>query len=393
MKYNFDKNIDRSDNYSAKWSEMEDRFGSNDLLPMWIADMDFYAPDFILNSLNERLDQGVFGYVSDPDSYVYSILNWLDNRYSWKVRPSDILFSPKVVTSISLIINSLTNVNDKIMILQPVYPPFASVVTNNNRQLVVSSLIKDENNYYTIDFNDIENKISDVKLFILCNPHNPVGRVWKKDELTKLGEICLQNNVRIISDEIHSDIIMKNNKHIPIASINDEFANNTITCMAPTKTFNLAGLSTSFMIIHNEDDYSKINDSLDNLHLRRTNAFSLVATNSAYTYGEDWLSELLIYLEDNIDYCIDFINEYIPSINVCKPEGTYLLWLDFSNLDLDDDSIQKHLLEIGKVALNEGYTFGIGGNGFFRMNIACPRYMVIDGLNRIKLTVDAILKN
>ncbi len=390
MMYSFDKTIDRSDNFSAKWSEMDRLFGTNDLLPMWVADMDFFAPPFIMSALQGRLDQCVFGYTTRPDSYNESIVNWLDNRYDWKIKSDYLLFSPGVIPSISLIIQHFTKEKDKIMIQQPVYSPFSSVVKNNNRELVISPLIKLDDGSYIMDFEHIENNIKDVKLFILCNPHNPVGRVWTKEELTILGNICLKNNVKIISDEIHSDIIFRNKKHIPIASLNDDFANNTITCMAPTKTFNLAGLQSSFLVVPNKEDLKVLDFAFNKMDLKRNNSFSLVATTAAYTDGEDWLNDLLSYLEGNIDFSINYINKNLPLVKVNKPEGTYLLWLDFSKLGIDDDTLQKLFIEKGKIALNPGHTFGFGGEGYFRMNLACPRYMVEDALNRIKFVVNTL---
>ncbi|MCA9749406.1 MAG: aminotransferase class I/II-fold pyridoxal phosphate-dependent enzyme, partial [Romboutsia sp.] len=251
MKFNFDKIIDRTNNFSAKWSEMNKNFGTNDLLPMWVADMDFLTAPCVMEALKDRLEQGIFGYTTRPSSYNESIVNWLDNRFSWKINQEWLMFSPAVITSISLLIQNLTQKNDKIMIQEPVYSPFHNIVESNERSLVISPLVKLDDGSYVMDYEDIEAKIKDVKVFILCNPHNPVGRVWTREELTRLGEICLKHNVLIISDEIHSDIILKNHKHTPFASISKEFRENTITCMAPTKTFNLAGLQSSFLVISN----------------------------------------------------------------------------------------------------------------------------------------------
>ena len=251
MKFNFDKIIDRSNNFSAKWSEMDKIFGTNALLPMWVADMDFLTAPCIMDALKDRLEQGIFGYTTRPYSYNESIVNWLDNRFSWKIKQEWLMFSPAVITSISLLIQNLTQKNDKIMIQEPVYSPFHSIVESNERDLVISPLVKLDDGSYVMDYEDIEAKIKDVKIFILCNPHNPVGRVWTREELTRLGEICLKHNVLVISDEIHSDIILKNHKHTPFASISKEIEENTITCMAPTKTFNLAGLQSSFLVIPN----------------------------------------------------------------------------------------------------------------------------------------------
>lgn len=238
-----------------------------------------------------------------------------------------------------------------------------------------------------MDYEDIEAKIKDVKIFLLCNPHNPVGRVWTKEELQKLGDICLKHNVKVISDEIHSDIIFKGHKHTPFASISEKFAQNSITCMAPTKTFNIAGLQMSQVILPNEEDYKILDSAFIRLDIRRNNAFSLVATEAAYNHGEDWLNEYLEYIEGNIDFAVKYIEEKMPSLKVRKPEGTYLLWVDFSKTGLSDEEVAKALVEKGKVALNNRVSFGIGGDGYQRINIACPRAMVEEGLNKIKKAI------
>ena len=387
MNFNFDKIIDRSDNFSAKWSEMDKNFGTNDLLPMWVADMDFLTAPCIMEALKERLEQGIFGYTTRPDSYNDSIVNWLDNRFSRKINKDWLMFSPAVITSISLLIQNLTKENDKIMIQEPVYSPFHNMVKNNNRELVISPLIKLDDGKYVMDYDDIESKIKDVKIFILCNPHNPVGRVWTCEELTKLGDICLKHNVIVISDEIHSDIIFKNHKHTPFASISKELEQNTITCMAPTKTFNLAGIQSSFVVLPNKDHYEILGKAFSRLDIKRNNAFSLVATEAAYNYGEDWLHDLLNYIENNIDFAIEYIKNHLPKLKVYKPEGTYLLWIDFNHLNVDENILKDALLNKGKIALSPGSNFGIGGNGYFRINLACPRSMVLDALKRIQFAI------
>jgi len=284
----------------------------------------------------------------------------------------------------------MTNKNDKIMIQEPVYSPFNSVVKDNGRELVISPLKKLEGGNYVMDYEDIESKIKDVKLFILCNPHNPVGRVWTKEELQRLGDICLKNNVKVISDEIHSDIIFKGNKHIPFASICEEFEQNTITCMAPTKTFNIAGLQTSYVVLPNEEDYKVLDSAFARIDIRRNNSFSLVATEAAYNNGEDWLNKFLEYLEGNVDFAIKYIEEKMPALKVKKPEGTYLLWVDFSEFGFSDEELANALIEKGKVALNQGTAFGLGGNGFQRINLACPRSMVEEALIRIEKSITSL---
>lgn len=390
MSFNFNKIIDRTNNFSAKWSEMNKNFGSNDLLPMWVADMDFLTAPCIMEALKDRLEQGIFGYTTRPSSYNESIVNWLDNRFSWKIKKEWLMFSPAVITSISLLIQNLTQKNDKIMIQEPVYSPFHNIVELNERDLVISPLIKLDDGSYIMDYEDIEAKIKDVKIFILCNPHNPVGRVWTREELTRLGQICLKHNVIVISDEIHSDIILKNHKHIPFASISKEFCKNTITCMAPTKTFNLAGLQSSFLVMSNPYYYEVMDRAFSTLDIKRNNAFSLVATEAAYNYGEDWLDELIKYIEDNVDFAIEYIKTNIPKLKVKKPEGTYLLWVDFNSLNVDEKDLKDALINKGKVALNSGSSFGIGGDGYYRINLACPRAMVLEALKRIEFAINSL---
>ena len=390
MSFNFNKIIDRTNNFSAKWSEMNKNFGSNDLLPMWVADMDFLTAPCIMEALKDRLEQGIFGYTTRPSSYNESIVNWLDNRFSWKIKKEWLMFSPAVITSISLLIQNLTQKNDKIMIQEPVYSPFHNIVELNERDLVISPLIKLDDGSYIMDYEDIEAKIKDVKIFILCNPHNPVGRVWTREELTRLGQICLKHNVIVISDEIHSDIILKNHKHIPFASISKEFCKNTITCMAPTKTFNLAGLQSSFLVMSNPYYYEVMDRAFSTLDIKRNNAFSLVATEAAYNYGEDWLDELIKYIEDNVDFAIEYIKTNMPKLKVKKPEGTYLLWVDFNGLNVDEKDLKDALINKGKVALNSGSSFGIGGDGYYRINLACPRAMVLEALKRIEFAINSL---
>lgn len=390
MKFNFDKIIDRTNNFSAKWSEMNKNFGTNNLLPMWVADMDFLTAPCVMEALKDRLEQGIFGYTTRPSSYNESIVNWLDNRFSWKINQEWLMFSPAVITSISLLIQNLTQKNDKIMIQEPVYSPFHSIVESNERNLVISPLVKLDDGSYVMDYEDIEAKIKDVKVFILCNPHNPVGRVWTREELTRLGEICLKHNVLVISDEIHSDIILKNHKHTPFASISKEFRENTITCMAPTKTFNLAGLQSSFLVISNPYYYEVMDKAFSILDIKRNNAFSLVATEAAYNYGEDWLYELIKYIEDNVDFAIDYIKNHMPQLKVKKPEGTYLLWVDFSNLNVDKKDLKNALINKGRIALSDGSSFGIGDAGYYRINLACPRSMVLEGLKRIEFAIKSL---
>lgn len=389
MKYNFNERIDRSENHSAKWAEMEMKFGRNDLTPMWVADMDIKTAPEILEAMRNKLEQEIFGYVYRPDSYYESAANWLKKRFGYEISPATLIHSPGVVSSMSILVKMLTKETDKILIQSPVYPPFASSVKDNGRTLVENNLVKDENGYYTVDFEDLEKKLSceDVTLFILCNPHNPVGRVWKKDELEKMGELCRKYNVRILADEIWRDLIMPGHKHIPMASLSKEIEDITITLFSPTKSFNLAGLQASFATFPRAEERKEFDDILGKMDVKRNNPFSLVAFEAAYEKCENWLEQLIEHIDGNMQYVIDFINEKLPMIKTAKPEGTYLMWLDFNGVGIPQDKIQDFLINEAKVAMNDGATFGENGKGFFRMNVACPRYMVEEAMEKIEKAI------
>ena len=386
MKYNFNERIDRSENHSAKWAEMEMKFGRSDLIPMWVADMDIKAAPEIVESMKKKVEQEIFGYVYRPDSYYKTATEWLKKRFGYEISPSSLIHSPGVVPSMSILVKMLTKTTDKILIQTPVYPPFASAVKDNGRELVENQLIKDEKGYYTIDFEDLEKKLSldEVKLFILCNPHNPVGRVWKKEELLKMGELCKKYNVRILADEIWRDLIMPGYKHTSMASLSKGIEDITITLFSPTKSFNLAGLQASFATFPRAEERKEFDNILGQMDVKRNNPFSLVAFETAYEKCEDWLEELILHIDGNMQYVIDFINERLPEIKTVKPEGTYLMWLDFNRTKIPQDKIQEFLINEAKVAMNDGGSFGSNGKGFARMNVACPRYMVEEAMERIE---------
>ena len=386
MKYNFNERIDRSENHSAKWAEMEMKFGRSDLIPMWVADMDIKAAPEIVESMKKKVEQEIFGYVYRPDSYYKTATEWLKKRFGYEISPSSLIHSPGVVPSMSILVKMLTKNSDKILIQTPVYPPFASAVKDNGRELVENPLVKDEKGYYTIDFEDLEKKLSldEVKLFILCNPHNPVGRVWKKEELLKMGELCKKYNVRILADEIWRDLIMPGYKHTPMASLSKDIEDITITLFSPTKSFNLAGLQASFATFPRVEERKEFDNILGQMDVKRNNPFSLVAFETAYEKCEDWLEELILHIDGNMQYVVDFIAEKLPEIKVVKPEGTYLMWLDFNGTKIPQDKIQEFLINEAKVAMNDGGSFGSNGKGFARMNMACPRYMVEEAMERIE---------
>ncbi len=386
MPHNFDEIIDRKNKFSMKWSEMTNSYGTNDLIPLWVADMDFKTASPIVEAVKDFAEHGIYGYAYRPDSYYESISKWIKNKFDWEVKTEELLFSPGVMCSMNFFIQELSNEGDHIVIQEPVYYPFASKIVENKRNVLSNHLTKDEDGNHIMDLVDLENKFKEFNppIFILCNPHNPVGRCWTRDELILIGDLCLKYNVKIISDEIHADLVYKPNKHIPIASIKEEYEQNIITLMAPSKTFNLAGLQTSYVVCKNKKDLEILYHNLAKIDLKRNNNFGLVATEAAYNQGEEWLNDLVNYLEGNIDYVIDFFKEYFPKVIIKKPEATYLVWIDFSALDYSEEELFNLMIEKAKVALTKGSVFGPGGEGYLRMNIACPRSTIERALNQIK---------
>lgn len=380
------KYIDRKGTNSIKWDWYEwnkNLFLDKDVLPMWVADMDFEAPEEVKKALKERIEHGVYGYTYEPTDLKDNIINWLEYKHNWKIKKEDILHMHGVIPALDFSIQLFTNPGDKILIQTPVYPPFMSSVKNNNRNLLINEL-KLVDNYYEIDFNDFEEKARDANMFILCSPHNPIGRVWSKEELEKMGEICLKHNVLIVSDEIHADLTFKDIKHIPIASISEDLSQNTITLMAPSKTFNIAGLHYGFAIISNPNLRETFEKWINISGLYMHNFTGLIAANTAYKYGKEWLEEVMNYIEDNYNYVKDFFEKNIPEVKVIKSEGTFLVWLDFRQLNLSQNELRELLEKKAKVGLNSGDTFGPGGKGFMRMNIATSRENIEKACKRIK---------
>jgi len=377
----FDKMIDRSGTNSIKW----DRFKNKKALPLWVADMDFKSPQEVIDVLEKRVQHGIFGYTSIPEQYYKSIQKWYLNRQSWAIDMDDIIFTPGVVTAISAGIQAFTKTGDEVIIQPPVYFPFKKTILNNGRQLLKNELIKNKTGY-SIDFDDLEKKAQrkSAKLLILCSPHNPIGRVWRKEELFRMGQICEENNVKVISDEIHGDLIFDGHKQVPYASINKEMADHSMICTAPSKTFNMAGLDNSNIIISNnlmKTDYINILEKND---LMRPNLLGLEGTLAAYENGEKWLQEVMDYIQENYKYLRDYCAKHLPRIKVNEPEGTYLVWLDFSEYNLTDKALENKLMEDAKVILNQGYVFGSSGSGYVRLNLASPRQMIEEALERIK---------
>lgn len=390
MKYNFDQVINRRQTASKKWDSLNERFGMDSLIPMWIADMDFVSPAPVVESLKKRADEGIYGYTICPDSYLSSVVDWFNRRHGWSVEKEWISHSPGIVPALSLIIHEFTKPGDKVIVQPPVYHAFYRVLESQGIE-VIENPLKQENGRYSMDFNDLEEKIDPtVKMIFLCSPHNPVGRVWKKEELMRLGEICIKHNILVVSDEVHCDIAFKPQIHVPYASISEEFANYSITCTAPSKTFNIMGLQTSAIIIPNTDIRSRFEIAVNKFSLGAPNYFGIVAAETAYRYGEEWLDQLLDYLNGNLQYLTGFINEHLPEIKVTKPEGTYLAWLDFNDLKLNRDKLNKFINEKAQIGFDDGPIFGSGGEGFMRMNFACPRSVLEKSLNLLKEAIHSL---
>ena len=381
--YNFDEIIDRRGTDCLKW----DSNGSADIHPMWVADMDFAVAPQIREAMQKRLDHPVYGYTFHGEELLNSIVSWVGRRYHWDIQKEWITFSPGVVPALSMSILALTNPGDRVLIMTPVYRPFYNSIRENGRVIINSPLVLGEDGHYSIDFDLLESQIdSRCKILMMCNPHNPAGRVWTREELERLAEIVKRHDLLVISDEIHADFIFSGHQHISIASLDEDMMQRTITAYAPSKTFNLAGLCQSYVVIPNErlrTAYMAMYDALD----LGTNVFGMTALTAAYSTAEDWLDELLVYLEANRDYAVDYIRKNIPQIKVCPPDGTYLLWLDCSALGLTEEDLNHFFLDQAKVRMNAGYRFGAQCGSFMRLNIGCPRALLTEGLERIRAAV------
>ena len=381
MKYNFDEIVPRRGSNSYKWDTAEDE----DVLPMWVADMDFRTAPAIIRTLEKQVHHGVFGYTKVPQTYYDATISWFSRRHNFTINKEWILFTSGVVPALSAIIKALTDPGDKVIVQTPVYNCFFSSIRNDQCEIISNELICQDGTY-TIDFADLEQKAADpkVKIMLLCSPHNPVGRVWTKEELLQIGEICLRNNVIVVSDEIHCDLIYESHTHVPYASINEKFLQNSVTCIAPTKTFNLAGIQVANIVAANKEIRKKIDKALNINEVCEINVFAIEALIAAYNEGEDWLEELKRYLYENYEYLKDFFSEYFPQLSVIKPEATYLIWVNCSAFKLTSKEITNILIEKQKLWVNEGTMYGKAGEGFIRINIACPKETLIKGLDRFK---------
>lgn len=380
--YDFDKIVSRETTNCAKWDTVE-----KGLLPMWVADMDFQSPPEVIAALKERAEHGIFGYSGGYGGWFDALIQWMGKRYGWAPQREWISTSPGVVAALFMLVRALTEPGDRIIIQPPVYRPFYYVASSNGCELLENPLCFDGNKY-RMDLEQLRQIVDTrVKLLVLCSPHNPIGRVWGQEELLSLGQFCLEHEITIISDEIHSDLVYSNYKHTVLSSLSKELEQNTIVCNAPSKTFNIPGIPASNVIIANKKLRSAYHRVLRESGLTLPNVFAVTAVEAAYTYGEAWLDELLLYLEDNYRLAASFLVERIPEIKVVEPEGTYLLWLDCRNLGLNDEELDTFIKEKARLLLEPGTIFGTGGSGFQRMNIACPRSQLVEALQRLEKAV------
>jgi cystathionine beta-lyase len=403
MNHNFDAEVDRRDSNSLKWEFMQSGedllkwehthrfFGKDRILPMWVADMDFICPRPVVDALVARAQHGVYGYTAPTQAFYRSVVRWMQRRHGWEIAPEWICITPGVVPALNMLVRAFVSTGDKVLIQPPVYYPFYGAIEHNGAELVVNPLVY-EDGRYRMDLADLEVKCRDpkVKLAILCSPHNPVGRVWTREELIRFGEICMANDVLVVSDEIHGDLIYKGHTFTPFANVSEVFARNSATCTSPSKTFNLAGLQTSCIVIPNHDLRSRFEKILQSNGLFGIGTFGVVALQAAYDHGEEWLVQLLEYIEGNLEYLEQHVAEHIPQLTVVRPEGTYLVWLDCRRLQLGKWELKRFMLEEAGVYLDEGFIFGPEGEGFERINIACPRAVLVEALDRIRQAVEGL---
>lgn len=389
MKYDFDEIIDRSNNRAAKYDERVKKFGTNEVIPLWIADMDFRIAQPIIDACKRKAEEGLWGYTSRPDSYFKAVQEWEKKRNQWDVDVSLMSWSLGVVPALSAIVKVFSHTGDKILIQTPVYSEFYDVTEAWGRVVVENQLIE-KNEKWHVDFEEFEKKAKECKIFLLCNPHNPLGIVWEPEELKRMAEICIANDVLLVSDEIHSDLIFHRKKHTPTATLSKEIAKKIITCVSATKTFNLAGLQASTTIFPNEQMKQKFDDFWMNMDIQRNNAFSSVAMEAAYNEGEEWLTQLLAYISENFDFIKKYFDENIPKIKPNVPDATYLVWLDCRELGMSNEELRDFMIHKAGLGLNEGCSFGRSLSGYMRLNAACPRSVLEQALKQLKEAMDKL---
>lgn len=388
MKYNFDEVIDRSNNRSAKYDEREKKFGRKDVIPLWVADMDFKTARPVIEALKQRAEEGIWGYTSRPDSYYEAVCGWQKRRNGWDIDRTLISFNLGVVPALSSMVHVFTQPGDKVLIQTPVYSEFYSAAEGWGREVVESPLVEQDGRW-SIDFADFERRAKEAKLFFLCSPHNPLGLVWTREELTRMCEICIRHQVLIISDEIHSDLVFHGRRHIPTATLSPEIGAQVISCISGTKTFNLAGLQASATIFPSQELKQQFDEFWFKLDIHRNNAFSTIAMETAFNEGEEWLEQLLEYLSGNFDFIARYCKENIPQIKPNIPDATYLVWLDCRGLGMSNEELRAFMIEQAGLGLNEGWSFGRSLSGYMRLNAACPRSVLEQALKQLKAAVEA----
>lgn len=382
--YNFDREIDRKKTNSLKYDFAVERGRDVDVLPLWVADMDFQAPKPVLDALQNAVSHGIFGYSEVKGEYFDALYRWFDSRFDWQPKSEWLVKTPGVVFALAMAVRALTKEGDSVLIQPPVYYPFFEVIRDNNRKIVESPLLLTDG-HYEIDFDDLEEKIAsqNVKLFLLCSPHNPVGRVWTKEELQKLGELCDRYHVFVVADEIHCELVYEGHDYTPFASLSERFRQNSVTCVSPSKAFNLAGLQIANIIAADEGVRRRIDRAININEVCDVNPFGVIATIAAYNEGGAWLDALRKYLWENYEYLCRFFEQRLPQYPVLPLEGTYLVWIDCRASSIGSDATTLRLQEGQKLMVNSGTLYGPGGEGFIRLNIACPRTLLADGLERI----------
>ncbi|MCH1952860.1 PatB family C-S lyase [Enterocloster sp. OA13] len=388
MKYNFDEIIDRSHNRSAKYDEAGKKFGSQDVIPLWIADMDFRTAQPVIDALKARAEEGIWGYTSRPDSYYEAVCGWQKRHNGWDIDKSMISFNLGVVPALSSMVHVFTEPGDKVLIQTPVYSEFYDVTESWGRE-VVESPLTEQDGRWTIDFKDFEEKAKQARIFFLCSPHNPLGIVWTREELERMCNICIANDVLIVSDEIHSDLIFHGKKHIPTATLSPGIVAHVISCISGTKTFNLAGLQASATIFPNQELKARFDKFWFNLDIHRNNAFSTIAMEVAFNEGEEWLEQLLEYIGGNFEFIKDYCAANIPEVKPNVPDATYLVWLDCRGLGMGNEELRSFMIHKAGLGLNEGWSFGRSLSGFMRLNAACPRPVLEKAMEQLKQAVDA----
>lgn len=387
----FNTVVERRNTYSLKYDFAKKRKMPEDLLPLWVADMDFRTSSYILEALQKQIEHGIFGYSEVQEEYFEVLKHWMKRQHDWDVESKWLIKTPGIVFALAMAVKAFTKEGDGVLIQQPVYYPFSEVIADNGRKIVSNTLVQDETGKYRIDFEDFEYKIvsENIKLFLLCSPHNPVGRVWSEEELIRLGDICYRHHVIVVSDEIHADFVFKGKHHV-FANLKEEYKEISIVATSPSKTFNFAGLQISNIFIPNPEVKRKFRKEVDAAGYSQLNVMGLVATKAAYEHGDEWYRAMLKYVSDNIDYTKEFIRERLPKVKLVENEGTYLLWLDFRELELSEIELEDLIIKKAKLWLDSGRIFGTAGKGFQRINVACPRKTLTEALEKLELAVKSL---